>query len=109
MHNLRKLAGFGALVLAAGPLSAHVIESARLSPADGQPGDWFGRSCDVYKEHTVGGAPGHDSVASNAGAAYVFERLGLSAFIERDKLTAFDGAMDDEFLSLLEEDSSEIK
>jgi hypothetical protein len=98
MDLLRSLAGAGMLVAAAAaPASAHVIEKARLAPADGQPGDWFGYSGAVHKEFVVGGAPGHDSVASNAGAAYVYERLGLAAFIERAKLTAFDGAMDDRF------------
>jgi hypothetical protein len=94
---LRKSAGAGVLLVAAVPLSAHVIESARLAPADGQPGDWFGYSTAVHKEWVVGGAPGHDSVASDAGAAYVFERLGLAGFLERAKLTAFDGAAGDRF------------
>ena len=85
-----------ALALAA-PLGAHVTETAELSASDGQAGDYLGRSVSVHRHLVLAGAPGHDAVASDAGAAYVFERTGLETFVESTKLLAPDGAVDDAF------------
>jgi len=66
------------------PGSAHVFElvggdwvqTARLLPSDGGGGDEFGNSVGISGDSIVVGSEFHDSaVGSNAGAAYVYERI----------------------------------
>jgi hypothetical protein len=87
------------------PGSAHVfqrvgeawIEQAKLTASDGSIGDDFGSSVAVSGDTVVVGAPRID-VGSNAdqGAAYVFSLAG-GVWSEQTKLTAPDGAADDNF------------
>ena len=53
----------------------------KLTPPDGQAGDYFGRRVDIVQLHepnadayVVVGAPGDDDNGSSAGAAYVYRR-----------------------------------
>jgi hypothetical protein len=65
-------------------------EVARLVASDGVPGTWFGTAVDVFGDTIVVGAEFHDlPTATNAGAAYLFERNagGPDAWGETAQLT----------------------
>ncbi len=66
---------------------------AKLSASDGEPDDAFGFALDLGGTGLVVGAPGDDDAGAEAGAVYVFERLGQT-WIEADKLTASDAQAD---------------
>ncbi len=70
---------------------------SRLSIDDGSAGDWFGISVAIDGDSAVVGAyyDDHDR-GSDAGSAYVFQRVG-GAWSELQKLTASDGAAGDQF------------
>lgn len=70
---------------------------AKLTPSDGQPIDQFGWSIDLDDTHAIIGARWEDDIASNAGAAYLFDISDPSNPIERAKLTPFDGDINDYF------------
>ncbi len=72
------------------------VEEAKLTGSDSDGGDDFGYALAMDGDVALIGARFDDEVASNAGAAYVFERSGL-AWSEAQKLTAGDGAGFDEF------------
>ncbi|MCK9516969.1 MAG: FG-GAP repeat protein [Ottowia sp.] len=74
------------------------IEQAKLTVLDGLNDDGFGYSVSLSLDGSVAvvGAYGDDTKGSNAGAIYVFTRLGSSWF-QQVKLTASDGAVDDWF------------
>ncbi|MFT5735248.1 MAG: hypothetical protein ACI8WY_003935 [Planctomycetota bacterium] len=75
-------------------------ELAPMRASDEEEGDAFGACVDL----SVGpagtfaaiGAPWEDTLATEAGAVYIFE-LVQQHWIERAKLTAFDGAENDQF------------
>lgn len=73
---------------------------AKLTPADGSAGDHFGRSVSVTLQGThwyaISGADASDGNENNSGAAYIFKSDGAS-WIQEDKLTAADGASEDNF------------
>ena len=69
---------------------------ATLSGSDTGPGDLFGYSVAVAGDWITVGALRDDEVATDAGAAYVFERT-TSGFTQTAKLTAPDGSADDQF------------
>lgn len=72
-------------------------ETGYLTPADGAPNDWFGRSVARYGDVVVVGAPRHDVAGiADAGAAYVFTRSGTT-WSQTAELTASDGAASDFF------------
>ena len=72
-------------------------QQAKLSAADGDPGDEFGHDVALDGATALIGAAG-DDVGGNRdqGSAYVFVRSG-STWSEQQKLTAADGAVDDWF------------
>ncbi|MFG0283561.1 MAG: hypothetical protein ACF8R7_03995 [Phycisphaerales bacterium JB039] len=70
--------------------------SAKLLASDGAPGDRFGNAVAVSGEIAIVGCARSDTAATDAGAAYVFERVG-GVWTEVAKLTAFDGAEEDRF------------
>ncbi|HVE57106.1 MAG TPA: FG-GAP-like repeat-containing protein [Pyrinomonadaceae bacterium] len=72
------------------------VQQAQLNASDGAAGDEFGYSVAVSGETIVVGAWRSNAPTSNSGAAYVFTRSG-SVWTEQQKLTAADGAADDEF------------
>jgi hypothetical protein len=68
-------------------------EQAELSPAGGATGA-FGNSVAISGDTVVIGDPLDADSASNAGAAYVFNRIG-TVWVEQAKLLASDAAADD--------------
>jgi hypothetical protein len=74
-------------------------ETAKLTASDGAAQDFFGMAVAVEGDTVVAGASA-DDVGSNAdqGSAYVFKRgTGWTSGTETAKLTASDGALQDEF------------
>jgi hypothetical protein len=53
--------------------SGNWYQTAKYVPNDSQPDDWFGVSVAISDAAIFVGAPLNNSVASNAGAAYVFD------------------------------------
>jgi hypothetical protein len=70
--------------------------SVELLANDARTNDFFGAAVDVSGDHVVVGAPDNDVAATDDGSAYVFQRNG-SSWTHVAKLTANDGAQDDEF------------
>ena len=72
---------------------------AKLTAFNGGGGDEFGNSVAVDGDTVVVGAHNDDDNGSNSGAAYVFAKpgTGWATTTETAKLTAFDGAADDQF------------
>jgi len=71
-------------------------ERSVLRPADGAEGDRFGESVSLDGAQLLVGAPNHDAVGANAGAAYRFTRVGV-IWTEDAKLVAPDAAPSDYF------------
>ena len=69
-------------------------QQQKLTPGSG--GEGFGWAVDIDGDTLVVGAPFDDDKASNAGAAYVFIRSG-GTWSQQAKITASDGAADDNF------------
>jgi MYXO-CTERM domain-containing protein len=67
----------------------------RIVPASLSRGDRFGHAVSIDGDTLAVSAPGDDTAASNAGAAYVFTRSGSNWSLEQ-KLTVNDAAADDE-------------
>ena len=72
------------------------MPEAKLVPTVREPNDRFGISVDVEEDTAVIGANGDDEIGANAGAAYVFRRVG-SSWIQAHKLLAENGSGGDEF------------
>ena len=72
------------------------VPTAKLSASDGEALDSFGFSVAVCGDTIVVGAYGEDALASNAGAAYVFQDAA-GPWIETAKLTAPGGGEGDFF------------
>ena len=72
------------------------IQQAKLAPTDGLEGDRFGFSAAISGDTAIIGAPGHDAIGIDAGAAYLFTRSGAT-WTQQAKLTAEDAALGDEF------------
>ena len=69
-------------------LPAGLTNAIELRPAGLGLGDQFGWSLDLDNGRLVVGAPGDDDLASNAGAAYVFEQVSVfvSPFVDFDEV-----------------------
>ena len=85
-----------AAVLAMPAMAAALTELDKLLATDGAVGDRFGLSVSVSGDTAVVGVPWDDDNGIDSGSAYVYVRDGLS-WTEEAKLTASDGAADDEF------------
>ena len=73
------------------------VEQQKLTAGDGAPADVFGQAVAIWGDTLVAAAPFDDVGANvNQGSAYVFVRTG-TAWTERQKLTASDGAAGDQF------------
>lgn len=72
------------------------VQGQKLTAGDARAFDNFGFSLAIDGDTAVIGAPFHEGVAGNSGAAYVFERSS-GGWSQRARLTASDGAADDEF------------
>jgi regulation of enolase protein 1 (concanavalin A-like superfamily) len=77
--------------------SGNWTEQAKLTASDGVLGDQFGLSVSVDGDTALIGARGDDDNGARSGSAYVFTRDGSGNWTEQDKLTASDGAQDDQF------------
>ncbi|MCD6534263.1 MAG: hypothetical protein J7L25_09340, partial [Deltaproteobacteria bacterium] len=68
-------------------------ELTKKTNSDGKRYDYFGTSVAIAGDYAVAGAPGHDSQAYSAGAAYIMERNegGNNNWGIKEKLTASDG------------------
>ena len=71
-------------------------EQQILTASDAEPNDNFGFGVAIEGDTVVVGAPQEDTVAGNAGAAYVFTRTGVS-WAEQTILTASNAAAGDFF------------
>jgi hypothetical protein len=70
-------------------------EQARLRPADGAPGDFFGAAVSLAGDVALVGAPRHTtSRGTNAGSAYLLMRRG-TAWAEQSRIDARDAAAAD--------------
>ena len=78
---------------------ATATETGKLTASDGARNDYFGLSVSVYGNTVVVGAERDDDNGSSSGSAYVFVKpsAGWADATETAKLTASDGAADDEF------------
>ena len=71
--------------------------TAPLTAGDGQAGDIFGISVSISQDIAIVGAYMDDNAhGSQAGAAYIFEKVGAN-WVETQKLTADDGEAEDHF------------
>jgi hypothetical protein len=72
----------------------NMTQTAKLTPSDGEPFDWFGSSIDVDGDTVVVGSPNDDALA---GSAYVFvePESGWVDASETAKLTATDAGNQD--------------
>lgn len=71
-------------------------EEDAFTADDGSSSDFFGRSVALQGDTIVVGAASDDDRGSRSGSVYTFARNG-SAWAQRDKLTAADGAAGDRF------------
>jgi hypothetical protein len=73
-------------------------EVQKVTASDPQQAAWMGHHVDMNGDLAIFGAPKFDGVATDSGAAYVFERSGPGQpWLEVAKLTASDGAAGDDF------------
>jgi FG-GAP repeat len=73
------------------------VEQAKLTAADGNDNDNFGRSVSISGSYVVVGAENDDvGIDVNEGSAYVFFRTGTS-WTQQAKITATNGVADDFF------------
>ncbi|MFO0947574.1 MAG: cadherin-like domain-containing protein [Planctomycetota bacterium] len=80
---------------------------AKLTASDGADDDFFGNSVSISGNTIVVGTPWKDRTGSNHGAAYVYQGA-VASWTEIAKLTAVDGAADDEFGSSVSVDGDTI-
>jgi hypothetical protein len=69
-------------------------EVQKLRALDASAEDFFGESVSIAGAYAAVGAPGDDGHGSGSGAAYVF-KLGVTDWVQQDKLTASDGLAGD--------------
>ena len=96
MRCVGLVATVGALVLCCGAGVGKADELAKLMAMDRQARDNFGFSVAISGDCALVGAPNEDTLADDAGAAYVF-RFNGTYWIEEAKLTASDGGISDAF------------
>jgi hypothetical protein len=76
--------------------TGNILDEYKLTASDGFPNDMFGSFVSISGDYAIVGAYGDDDNGYNSGSAYVFERSG-SSWTQVAKLTASDGAADDNF------------
>ncbi len=73
-------------------------ETAKLTPTDGAPNDWFGGSVSLAGDRALVGARGDDDDGNASGSAYVFDfDKGTSNWSETEKFLPGDGVFGDYF------------
>ncbi len=73
------------------------VEEAKLTAADGASGDGFGGAVDISGNRVLAGAQGSNSLGSNSGAAYIFDRVDVGVWSQTARLLASNGAATDAF------------
>ncbi|MHC4588834.1 MAG: hypothetical protein ACYTAQ_05725 [Planctomycetota bacterium] len=87
-----------AYVFSRAPGASAWVEEDILVPSDGASHDQFGASVAIVDDRALIGAPHHDDLGLDSGAAYVFERdPGTLQWAERAKLLPSDGGYGDHF------------
>ena len=85
----------------AGDLASGWTQVAKLTAGDGAANDYFGNTASIDGDTVVIGANGDDDKGDDSGSAYVFTRDTAgdlaSNWTQVAKLTAGDGAADDQF------------
>jgi hypothetical protein len=76
-----------------------MTETANLTASDAAVGDNFGVAVDIWGDYAIVAAPLDDDNGSASGSAYLFEKpgTGWADMTQTTKLTASDGAADDNF------------
>ena len=96
----------------AGNLASGWTQVAWLTAGDGAADDWFGRSVSIDGDTMVIGATQDDDKGDKSGSAYVFMRATAgdltSGWTQVAKLTAGDGAANDEFGSSVSIDGDAV-
>ena len=69
----------------------------KLTPGDGDAGDYFGFSVGISGDSVIVGAFSDDDCGDGSGSAYVLQDDGTGEWTEAAKLTADDAAASDEF------------
>ena len=72
------------------------VETQKLTASDASAGDDFGYSVALFGDRVIIGARENDDDGSNSGAAYIFD-LEDDTWVETQKLTASDAAVEDRF------------
>ena len=72
------------------------VQTQIIQASDAQKNDKFGQDVAISGTIAIVGAPEEDAGGSNAGAAYIFEKIG-STWTEKTKLTASDAQASDQF------------
>ena len=67
------------------------VQTAKLTPSDGEAGNEFGRDVALRGGVLVVGAPVDDDLGTASGSAYIFERNNSGGWVEVAKLLASDG------------------
>ena len=80
-------------------------QQQKLTAADGKKQHYFGVDVAVSGDHALVGAKGDGDRAGNAGAVYLFKRMG-SVWAQYQKITASDGAHWDAFGATLDMDGA---
>lgn len=71
-------------------------QQEKLTVSSGETADWVGSEVDVSGDFAVVGASGDDDAGDEAGAAYIFQRIGTN-WTEQTKLIASDTQAGDHF------------
>ena len=71
-------------------------QTAKLTASDGQADDSFGGSVAISGDTAIVGADGDDDLGTDAGSAFVFEKIN-GTWTQTAKLTASDGQAGDRF------------
>ena len=103
----RVISWFGLALLLTSTSYSQPPQEAKLTANDGAPEDFFGYHVSLDGERIAVGAWGDDDKGTNSGSAYVFRWDGYQ-WIQEAKLTAADGAANDEFGVTLSLDSDRL-
>lgn len=78
---------------------ANMIETAKITPSDGDNQDFFGVSVGIHDETILVGSFYDDDLGDNSGSVYIFKKPenGWSTATEDDKILPTNGQADDEF------------
>lgn len=87
----------GAAYLFKQDINGSFMEIKKIMASDGELNDNFGSAVAINNNQIVVGAPAEDEIATNAGAAYLFEIGDNGEVVELEKLIAINGNAYDNF------------